>query len=153
MTKSIKNKGFTLLELLVVISIIGILIALGVAAFSTVQKKGRDARRRGDMKAAQKAMEQYYAENDSDYPAASSCSDICSALGNDFLPGGMPQDPKTGSPTYFYSCTSTASSLTDPASNTYCLCAYLETGGGNSNEADCTDWSQGGDYFCVSNLQ
>ncbi len=50
--------GFTLLELLVVISIIGILVAIGAASFSVAQRQGRDAKRRGDMKAVQNAMEQ-----------------------------------------------------------------------------------------------
>jgi len=55
--------GFTLLELLVVISIIGILIAMGTVAFSTAQKRGRDSKRRGDLKAVQAAFEQYNATN------------------------------------------------------------------------------------------
>lgn len=50
--------GFTLLELLVVISIIGILVAIGAASFSVAQRQGRNAKRRGDMKAVQNAMEQ-----------------------------------------------------------------------------------------------
>jgi prepilin-type N-terminal cleavage/methylation domain-containing protein len=52
--------GFTLLEILVVISIIGLLVAMGSVAYSTAQKKGRDARRKGDLKAIQNALEQCY---------------------------------------------------------------------------------------------
>ena len=50
--------GFTLLELLVVISIIGILVAIGAASFSVAQRQGRDARRRADMKSFQNCIEQ-----------------------------------------------------------------------------------------------
>ena len=57
---SIFNSGFTLLELLVVISIIGILISLGAVSFTTAQKKSRDARRRTDMKQIQTALELYF---------------------------------------------------------------------------------------------
>ncbi len=58
---AVVSKGFTLLELLVTISIIGILMAIGSVSFSTAQKRGRDSRRQGDLAAIQKAMEQCYA--------------------------------------------------------------------------------------------
>ena len=58
-----RKNGFSLLELLVVISIIGILIAISAVGFTTAQKRGRDARRRGDLKAWQDALEQTYAEH------------------------------------------------------------------------------------------
>lgn len=51
------KKSFTLLEMLVVIGIIAILVTLGFASYSTVQKKARDAKRQGDLKAAQQVME------------------------------------------------------------------------------------------------
>jgi len=100
--KSIFQRGFTLLEILVVISIIGILLGLGSVAFSTAQKKGRDARRRSDMKAVQSALEQYYSVN-STYAAPIGATCGSSLAG---------------------SCTTAASS--------YCACAVLEdTTGGN----------------------
>ncbi len=130
--------GFTLLELLVVISIIGILIAMGTVAFSTAQKRGRDSKRRGDVKAMQAAFEQYYAQNDGVYGA--SCADMSTS---EYLPGGQPTDPQTGAS---YSCTTTAS--------TYCACALLEdVGGGNSSDAACSFSGVNATHFCVSNLQ
>lgn len=51
------KKGFTLVELLVVISIIAILSVIGVVIFTGVQKSARDVKRRGDIDAIAKAME------------------------------------------------------------------------------------------------
>ena len=52
--------GFTLVELLVVISIIAVLSVIGVTVFSGVQKSARDAKRRGDIDAISKALEVHY---------------------------------------------------------------------------------------------
>lgn len=65
------KKGFTLLEMLVVIGIIAILVSLGFASYSTVQKKARDAKRQGDLKAAQQTLEQCYSVNSFQYPIIS----------------------------------------------------------------------------------
>ena len=141
-----KNLGFTLLELLVVISIIGILIALGVVAYSTAQKRGRDAQRRGDMKAISAALEQYYADNTSSYPSSNDCTDMGTDLGTDYLPGGMPTDPK-GSGDYVYTCSSSDSS--------YCICADVESDDGNADSDDCSDigGANADDLYCLTNLQ
>ena len=48
-------KAFTIIELLVVISIIGILATIVLASLSTSRAKGRDARRVADMKSIQLA--------------------------------------------------------------------------------------------------
>ena len=63
------RQGFTLMELLIVIAIIGILISISVASYGSAQKKARDARRHADLKAVQNAWEQYYADNNASYPA------------------------------------------------------------------------------------
>jgi len=64
-----KNFGFTLMELLIVIAILGLLATIGLGSFRTSQMKGRDAQRKSDLSQIQKALEMYY--NDySGYPAA-----------------------------------------------------------------------------------
>ncbi len=145
-----KQFGFSLLELLVVVSIIGILIAIAAAAYSTAQKKGRDAKRRGDVAAMQKAFEQYNAANNGAYDSVgTNCSGMVSLSGSDFLPGGLPVDSK-GNP---YTCFNTSS--------TYCICStVLEGGGGNTlalpTDADCAGIGAPAavnTYFCTKNLQ
>lgn len=54
------KKGFTLLELMIVIVILGILAALISGNFITSLKKGRDARRKSDLSEIQKSLEMYY---------------------------------------------------------------------------------------------
>jgi len=44
------SKGFTLIELLVVITIIAILVASGIYSWQAAQLKGRDNRRKTDIK-------------------------------------------------------------------------------------------------------
>lgn len=130
-----QQKGFTLLELLVVISIIGLLLAMGTVAFSTAQQRGRDSKRRADMQQLQKAFEQYNADNGS----YESCANMADAQ---YLPGGLPTDPR---PANNYTCTGSAT--------TYCACAQLEDiGSGNATDASCS-FAQSGNYYCVSSLQ
>ena len=138
----IKQKGFTLLELLVVISLIGLLVGIGSVSYTSAQKKSRDARRKGDLKAVQNAFEQYYSENGSIYPKTA--AEAATAM-----IGGLPADPKnTG--TYVYTVQYDG---TDGLG--YCGCALLESDPGNATAAPVsTACSYGaGDYYCVSNLQ
>jgi prepilin-type N-terminal cleavage/methylation domain-containing protein len=132
------KKAFTLLELLIVIAIIGILVSIGVASYAQAQKKARDSRRTSDMKAVQAAFEQYYADNNGNYPLA------CATPNATYLPAGLPTDPKTSSP-----YVNTSSGCT--AGTAYCFCALLESGGGNATDNTCSYGT--GAYFCVSNLQ
>lgn len=135
------RQGFTLMELLIVIAIIGILVSVSVASYGSAQKKGRDARRHGDMNTLRNAWEQYYADSNGNYPA--SCS-----VGTTYLPGGIPTDPKSNTA---YTATSGWSSC-DIAS--YCFCAGLE--GEANNKTNCAGGAAPSGYVgldCVRNLQ
>jgi len=68
MKSSARLKFFTLIELLIVISIIGIIISISFVSFSNVRQKGRDTKRIADIKLIQKSLEDYYRDEGS-YPA------------------------------------------------------------------------------------
>ncbi|MDO8497086.1 MAG: prepilin-type N-terminal cleavage/methylation domain-containing protein [bacterium] len=67
------KKGFTLLELILVIAIMGVLAAMVSGNFITSLKKGRDSRRKGDLEQVQKAVEMYY-EDKKMYPLTTELS-------------------------------------------------------------------------------
>lgn len=62
--------GFTLLELIVVMAIMGLLIAVTASTFQTSRIKGKDGRRKSDLKQIQNALEAYMNDH-SVYPQAS----------------------------------------------------------------------------------
>ncbi len=61
------SKGFTIVELLIVIIVIAILATLVITAYNGVQAKARDVKRQSDANEVQKAAESYNADNGS-YP-------------------------------------------------------------------------------------
>ncbi len=63
------KKGFTLIELMVVVAIMGLLAALAVIALNSARARARDARRVSDVKQIQTALELYYLDNNA-YPVA-----------------------------------------------------------------------------------
>ena len=58
--RKFKNAGFTLVELLVVISIISLLSSVVFASVNSARSKARDARRKSDLHAIQLALEFYF---------------------------------------------------------------------------------------------
>lgn len=150
------ERGFSLLELLVVIGIIGILVAIGTISYSTAQTRSRDARRRSDVENIGKALEQYYAANSAVYPMDDDCTGY-----ETYLASGAPTDPKYGFE-YADSVANTrsgdSSGFCEATGTTFCLCIQLETddtGNAYGRSGSTCTWSGTGDknYYCVQNLQ
>ncbi len=95
-----KQKGFTLMELMISMVILGILAALISGNFISSLKRGRDARRKQDLKELQNALEIYY-ENNRSYPTSIT-------FGGKFTDGGktymqkVPSDPQAPDCNYVY---------------------------------------------------
>lgn len=82
MQKLVKKRnnqmGFTIVELLIVIVVIGILAAITIVAYNGIQKRASDTRRHSDIEIITKALELYYIDNNR-YPAGSGSTTINAA--------------------------------------------------------------------------
>jgi len=91
--KQKRKSGFTIVELLIVIVVIGILAAITIVSFNGVTAKAKFAGYQSDMKNTIKFLEMYKAENGA-YPLVSGFSfqgtSPTAAARNQYIPGLVP---------------------------------------------------------------
>lgn len=80
--KTMKNRerGFTIVELLIVIVIIGILAALVIVAYSGITSRAKLQAAQASASAVQKKIEAYAADQSGTYPAMTTSAGLTSAL-------------------------------------------------------------------------
>ncbi|HOG29917.1 MAG TPA: prepilin-type N-terminal cleavage/methylation domain-containing protein, partial [Vicinamibacterales bacterium] len=84
------RRGFTLIELVVVVSLIVILAGIGMAQYSNAVKRAQEAALKEDLFRMRDVIDQYYADKQR-YP------DTLEALVTDGYLRQLPKDPFTGS--------------------------------------------------------
>lgn len=144
-----KQRGFTLIELLVVLVIIALLSAIALVSFQQFSKKGRDAKRQGDLAGIQSALQQFNSDHGY-YPlVGGSCSNgtfrvdcaLKSLDGTKTYLTKVPKDPLTTQDQYCYSPLPSSCNNTTTKCTNYNLYAKLEaqaagsfscTGGGTT---------------------
>ncbi len=128
MYKASREKGFTLVEMMIVLSIIGLLSVVVITSTTLSRAKTRDTVRMNDMRAIGIGLALYYDVNKI-YPASMS---TLSAVGQGYLPT-IPKDPVT-KVDYEY--------LAAVDGKSYCLGVKLESSIPNDS-ATCTSQSSG----------
>lgn len=97
-----KSRAFTLVELLVVISVIAVLSTITFAFYENAQQKARDHKRKQDLQTIRSSLQQYYQDNNA-YPATSGNTDAVLTTLVPTYAKSLPQDPSSGaSYTYNY---------------------------------------------------
>jgi len=153
------QKGFTIVELLIVIVVIGILAALVVTTYNGIQQKARDTERKTDLNALHSHAEAYQAEN-AKYPSVAEYNDATfRSTSMKGLDGAAMQDPKWSDANT--NCTASGAvqfqDTGSPASGCY---GYTASPNGCDNGAngDCSGYTitanleSGGTYFVKQSL-
>ncbi|MES2007002.1 MAG: prepilin-type N-terminal cleavage/methylation domain-containing protein [Patescibacteria group bacterium] len=149
-------RGFSLIELLVVISIIGLLVGIIVPNLSNARAASRDARRVSDIKNIQLALALYYNDN-LHYPChITTVTGTIGSCAPDFYPTYMatiPKDPKTPYTDYIYSSQQNTSATDNLTCNNktvvyYHLGAVMETSSFTTNQDDDKTTAQQTGYAC-----
>lgn len=78
-----KEKGFTLIELMIVVAIIGILAAVAIPKFADLIDKAKEAKTKGNLAAIRSAISIYYGSTEGEPPAESTGLNLADALVTD----------------------------------------------------------------------
>jgi len=160
--KAKDSKGFSLVELLVVATIVGLLAAAGMVSYTTANRASRDAKRKADLEKVRAALELYRIEEGC-YPGSTqatcleadgaSMETVLSELessngsGNQYISNTVDiKDPKASNDAYVFNSSSANCSA-------YCMCAETESPtNANSDDNDCSFDDSGNEtHYCVCN--
>jgi len=120
--KGLKEKGFTIVEILIVFIIIGILLLVGVGSYYIGLEKAREISAEAGLRLLHVTVEMYAVDHEGKYPNANNLSELLEELKNYLFDRKLPENPFNNKPysdenndhykiTYTY----------DPSENAYTL--------------------------------
>ncbi|MBI4225907.1 type II secretion system protein [Candidatus Roizmanbacteria bacterium] len=129
------KSSFSLIEVLVVATIIGVLLTGASVSYTSLTKSSRDAKRKSELEQVRAALEMYRSNDTSSLYPVGVWADLSTAL-TGYI-GTLPTDPKDPTYTYGYDSTDGTS---------YTLGAHLE-----STTTTCTSLAScaGGCNYCL----
>jgi len=116
-------KGFTYIEMIVVMSIIGLLAAIGINQYPGVSRTGRDTQRKNDLRQYQTSLEGYANTHGNFYPSQTATVDASVTLCANLGLSNCPDEPK-GVNHYFYQSNGSGGGISDAIQ--YVLWTQLE---------------------------
>jgi len=135
------KKGFTLIEMLIVITIIALLASLILVGMGGARQKARDARRIADLHNVQNALELYFSKNGM-YPTSIANWDalITALTGAGVGISQVPKDPLNNTTYYYrYGADSTGTDYVLGAQLEQCDIALKSDTDGTVYSIDCSD--------------
>jgi len=97
------RRGFTLVEILIVIAVIAILIGIALPRFKGMQDEGNIAKVKGELRTLKTAVESYYIHNSYTYPATTAAAlQTALASAKPSIISYVPTDPFSTSADYVY---------------------------------------------------
>jgi len=142
-----EKKGFTLVELLVVISIMGVLALIVASNFLSAQRRSRDAKRKADLATISKAITMYY--NDYGYFPGSQEVNQSIGTGAPLVKGEYiymkesPFESVDSMPRYVYVVSTDLKSF-----NLFAELENRDDGQCKQDESGKGVWYVGGEYYC-----
>ena len=138
------KNGFTLIEILLVVIIIGVIAAIAIPNFNNLSNRNNTAKAQADIRALQVAVENFYLYNSSAYPAALSSLTTTTPV----LLRTIPKDPYSSSgDLYGYN--------RSPNTKYYVIYSVGTTRGGSASVSDAGVLTETNGASCiyVSNIQ
>lgn len=81
------NKGFTLIELVIVLAILGLLAAIGVSKYNGYVDNSRVNLAKNNLRSIYLQQQEYYQKNNAYYRSGTSCSDSASLINTNLFNG------------------------------------------------------------------